>query len=97
MLEILSTPGPLLVSVIAVAAVEVPRPWLPKETVVGDRVTPGTTPVPVKAMLSGLEKPPPDRASVALRELEAVGANVTAMVQVVPGARLPEPTGQVLV
>ena len=47
--DMLSVPVPLLVIVTTLAALVVPTNWLPNASDVGDRVTAGATPVPVRA------------------------------------------------
>jgi hypothetical protein len=61
---------------------------LPKESEVGEKVTAGAVPVPVRATVCGLPVALSATESVALRAPAAWGENVTLIVQVVPGARL---------
>ena len=48
MLEIVRAPAPVLVKVTVRAALVVFTVWFPKASDVGDKVTPGTAPVPVR-------------------------------------------------
>jgi hypothetical protein len=79
---------PLFVSVIALEALATPTGWLPNASDVGDKVTAGAVPVPVRATVWGLFAAlsvmvsAPDLAPVA------VGLNVTLMEQFAPAATL---------
>jgi hypothetical protein len=88
MLVILNAPVPEFLSVTAVAALVAPSCVLANATDVGDRVTAGAVPVPVKATVWGLP--------VALSVMETVpdlapvaeGVKVTLIEQMAPAAKL---------
>ena len=99
MLEIVSAPGPLLVTVTGVALLVVPRFWLPKDTLEGEGTTTGmfATPVPLKAAVCGLEAPL--SAIFKLAELlpAVPGVNFTFTVQEPETASVAGLTGQLFV
>ena len=70
---------------------------MPNVMLPGERLTVEAAPVPVKFSVTGLEKPVPEIESVAFSAAAVDGVNVTAIEQVAPGDRLPDPTGQVFV
>src|SRR5206468_10420164 len=82
---------PVFDSVTVCAALVVPTVWLAKVSEVGERlaVVVGAAPVPVRATVCGL----PEALSVTLelpvRVPDAVGVNVTLMLQFPPDAREP--------
>jgi hypothetical protein len=61
---------------------------LPKESEVGEKVTAGAVPVPVRATVCGLPVALSVTESVALRAPEACGEKVTLTVQPTPAAKL---------
>jgi hypothetical protein len=81
MLRMVSAPAPLLVSVTVFGALGTPTPRLPKVKLVGDKVTAGPKPLPVRVTLCGL--PAALSVTVNVPDLvpDAVGAKVTLMVQ----------------
>jgi hypothetical protein len=84
----LSAAVPVLVKVTACAALLVPNNWLPNVSDVGERLTTGAVPVPVRATVWGLAPPLSAIETEALRLPVAVGLNVTLMVQLADAARL---------
>ena len=61
--------------------------WLPKETEVGERLTPGpVVPVPLKLAVCGLLLALSATVTVAVMLPVVVGLNVTLMVQLLPAA-----------
>src|SRR5438094_9449312 len=97
MLAIVSAELPLLVRVTAWAALVVFTCWFPNETEVGERLTPGVVPAPLKLAVCGLPAALSATLRVPLRAPAAVGVNVTLMVQLVLAARVEGLKGQVLV
>ena len=85
---------PTLLSVTVWAELVDPTIWLPKVKLVGDRVAPGATPVPLKLTDCGLPEALSVALSVPVRAPVAVGVKVTLMVQLVFTAR---EAGQLLV
>ena len=71
-----------------------PTTWLAKVRLVGERLTAGAVPVPVRLTLWGLPVALSVRVTAAVRVPLAVGVKVTLIVQLAPAATL-EP--QVLV
>ena len=72
--------------------------WLPKETEVGERLTPGpVVPVPLKLAVCGLPVALSATLRVPLRVPVAVGLNVTLMAQLALAARVEGLKGQLLV
>jgi hypothetical protein len=88
MLVRVSVAVPLFVSVIALAALATPTCWLPNASDVGDRVTAGAVPVPVRAAVWGLPVALSVTVRVPVLAPVAVGLNVTLMAQLAPAARL---------
>jgi hypothetical protein len=90
MLEMLSTPVPVLERVTLCATLVKPTPTWPNVRLDGERFTvlAGATPVPVKLTVCGLPPALSVMASDALRDPAAVGVNVTLNEQLAPGARL---------
>ena len=99
MLEILSVPGPLLVTVTGVEPLVVPTFWFPNETLEGDKFTTGTgaTPVPLKVADWGLDAPLSAMFSEADLEPATVGVKVTLTAQEAETASVAGLTGQLLV
>jgi len=97
MLVIVSGALPVLLSVTAFAALVVFTAWLPNDSEVGDKLTTGATPVPVRLAVCGLPAALSVTVSVAVRLPVAVGLNVTLMVQVPAAASVEGLTGQLLV
>src|SRR5438094_714804 len=97
MLAIVSAELPLLVRVTAWAALVVFTCWFPNETEVGERLTPGVVPAPLKLAVCGLPAALSATLRVPLRAPAAVGVNVTLMVQVPLTARVDGLNGHVLV
>jgi hypothetical protein len=60
--------------------------WFPKETLVGERLTTGTVPLPARLTLWGLPEALSVMLRVPLRVPVAVGLNVTLIVQLAPAA-----------
>jgi hypothetical protein len=90
-LVISNVPLPLLVKLMVCAVPIVEISCAGKMRLVGERVTAGavtTSPIPVSATVCGLAGALSVKASRALRVPPAVGVNVTATVQLAPGARL---------
>ena len=85
-LVMLNVAVPLFVRVTVEAVLVVPTAWLLKETLVGERVTPGAVPVPERLTVCVL----PLALSVMLTEAArlplAEGVKVTLIVQFLPGA-----------
>ena len=72
--------------------------WLPNETEVGERLTPGpVVPVPLKLAVCGLPAALSATLRVPLRVPAAVGLNVTLMAQLALAARVEGLKGQLLV
>ena len=72
--------------------------WLPKETEVGERLTPGpVVPVPLKLAVCGLPAALSLTPTLALLVPVAVGLNVTLMAQLALAARVEGLKGQLLV
>ena len=93
MLVMFNAALPLLVRVTLCAALEVPTGWLGKNKVVGVKLA-VVEPVPVRFAICGLPYASSLMVSVPLRVPEAVGVNVTLIVQRELGASV---AGQVLV
>lgn len=81
-----NVPVPVLVSVTVWAALVVLRTWLPKLSVVAERLTNDATPVPCKAIDCGLPEALSVIATEPRRRPSASGANVIAMAQFAPAA-----------
>ncbi len=79
---------PLFVSVTFCAPLVVPTSWLLKATLVGERLTAGPIPVPVKVTLCGLPLALSLMLTAAVRVPVAAGVNVTLMVQLPLAATL---------
>ena len=90
----LNDTAPVLVNVTMRAALVVPTPWLPKLTLVGERLIAGVAPVPVRLTVCGLPLALSETVTLAVLVPTANGVKVTVMVQLVPAAR---EVGQVLV
>jgi hypothetical protein len=88
MLVMLNAPVPELVSVTAVPALVEPSFVTAKATDVGDSVTAGAVPVPVRATAWGLFTALSVMVTLADLAPVAVGVNVTLMEQLAPAARL---------
>jgi hypothetical protein len=82
---------PVLVRVTDCAALVVPRFWLVKVRVAGERLTAGPLPVPVRATVCGLLARPSTMLTEAVRVPGAVGENCTTIVQLAFGASVPQP------
>jgi hypothetical protein len=93
-LPIVSAVLPVLLRLIACAALLVPTNWFPNDRGLGDRVTVDATPVPVKATVCGLPLALSAIVRVPLRAPAAVGVKVTLIAQLAPAAT---PVPQVLV
>jgi hypothetical protein len=83
-----SVPVPVLDKVTACAALLVPNNWLLNVSEVGERLTAGATPVPVRLTAWGLPLALSVIVTAALRAPVAVGLNVTLMVQLAAAATL---------
>jgi len=92
MLEIVTAPLKLLVSVKITGKLVIPNVTLPKPRTVGDNVT-GSTPVPVRVADCGLLLAFPLTVKVPLALPVVLGVNVTLIVHLVPA---PSPLPQVL-
>jgi hypothetical protein len=79
-LVILNVALPLLVRVIIWAALVVPRDWLPKGTLVGERLTAGAMPVPARLSDWGLPAALSVNTTEAVRVPGALGVNVALRV-----------------
>jgi hypothetical protein len=88
MLVMLKAAVPVFVSVAAWGELLVPTNWLPNDRGLGDRVTVGATPVPVKATVCGLPLALSFTVSVPVLAPVAVGVKVTSIVQLAPAATL---------
>jgi hypothetical protein len=77
---------PVLRTVIVWIAELVPTFWVPKVTGDGVMVTTGSTPFPLRLYVFGVAEPFEVMVSVAVFAPVVVGANLTLMTQVVPGA-----------
>lgn len=86
MLEMLTNELPVFESVTLCGGLVKPTLSGPNVRLLGERVTTGWTPVPVKLTVRGLSLELLVMASDALREPAAVGVNVTLMVQLAPTA-----------
>ena len=71
--------------------------WFPNETDVGERLTPGAVPAPLKLAVCGLPAALSATLRVPLRAPVAVGLNVTLMAQLALAARVEGLKGQLLV
>ena len=71
--------------------------WFPNETEVGERLTPGAVPAPLKLAVCGLPAALSATLSVPLRVPVAVGVKVTLTVQLALAARVEGLKGQLLV
>ncbi len=82
---------PVLVSVTVCAALVVPTVWLAKVSEVTERlaVVVGAVPVPVRLTVCGLPEALSVMLKVPVRVPDAVGVNVTLMVQLAPAATEP--------
>jgi hypothetical protein len=97
MLVIVSNAVPVFVSVTTCPALAVPTSRLPKATDVGDNVTAGATPVPVRLTVCGLPAASSVTSSIPARTPTAVGVNLTVMAHVPFAASVAGLTGHVLV
>jgi hypothetical protein len=86
MLMMLKLAFPVLLRVTVWAALVVPRDWLPKARLVAARLTAGPVPVPVRLTVCGLPVALSVMLTEAVRLPEAVGVNVTLIVQLPPAA-----------
>jgi hypothetical protein len=66
----------------------VPTTWLAKVRLVGEMLTAGAVPVPVRLTVCGLPVALSVRVTAALRDPLAVGLKVTLIVQLAPAATL---------
>jgi hypothetical protein len=76
---------PLLVTVTDCAALVALISWLPKLTLVGEKLIPGAVPVPLKPSVCGLSEALSANESEAVRAPVALGVKVTLTVQVLLG------------
>jgi hypothetical protein len=92
MLVMLRATVPSLLRVTDCAGLVVPRSWVAKVRLVGDKVAfgPDTIPVPLKAISCGLPAVLSMTVTEAVRGPLSVGAKVTVMVHIPPGGR-PDP------
>jgi hypothetical protein len=88
MSEMLTKELPVLESVTVCGVLVKPTPSGPNVRLLGETVTTGWTPVPVRLTVCGLPLALSVMASDALREPAAVGVNVTLMPQAAPIATL---------
>jgi hypothetical protein len=89
MLDRIKMASPVLLSVMVSGGLVVPTFCGPKVRLAGERLTTGTaTPVPAKLTVCGLPLALSVMVSVALRAPDAVGVNVTWIVQPDPAATL---------
>src|SRR5450755_564007 len=88
MLVRFNTAVPLFLSVTALAALVTPTNTLPNASDVGEKVTAGASPVPVRATVWGLPVALSVTETVPDLAPAAAGVNVTLMVQVAAAARL---------
>jgi hypothetical protein len=77
---------PELLRVRILAELVVPRGWLPKLRLVGERPTAGAIPVPVRGAVCGLPAALSLTEMLAVREPDAVGVNVAVTEQDAPAA-----------
>src|SRR6266571_268662 len=96
MLMLLNSDPPVLDSVTALVEV-VLTCWSPNDSEVGERLTPGAVPVPLKLAVCGLPAALSATLRVPLRAPVAVGVNVTLMAQLALAARVEGLKGQLLV
>lgn len=85
-----SGPVPVLVTLTVWGALVEPQRTVPKLILVGDRVTAGAVPVPVKAMVCGEPAALSVITMLAVRVPVAVGLKTTVNVQLALTARVPE-------
>jgi len=85
-LLILKPALPVLVRVTAWAVVVVPTDWLPKDRLLGEKVTAGAVPVPERITVCRLPAALSVMVSAAERLPLADGVNVTLSVQLAPAA-----------
>jgi hypothetical protein len=81
MLVMVSGARPLLVRLTGLAVLVVPSAWFPKLRLVGDRVTTGTVPFPVRLTECGLPAALSTMVMAPVLVPAAVGVNLTLMVQ----------------
>src|SRR5258705_11485587 len=86
MLVMVSNASPVFVSVTVCAALVVPTLREPKLKLVGERLTTGAVPVPVRLTICGLPVASSVIVMVPVRVPVAVGVNVTLIVQLAPAA-----------
>ncbi len=77
MLIIFSDVLPVFVTVMFCAGLVVPTPWLGKLRLVGEKLTPGTAPVPVRFSVWGLPLPLSVMVTVPVRVPVSLGVKVT--------------------
>ena len=92
---IVRTALPVLLTVTELAALVVPTRRLANVIAVGESVTVGATPVPVRATVCGLPAALSFTVTVAGRAPAAIGPNVTEIVQLAPAASVAGLSGQV--
>ena len=79
---------PELVKVVSWAVLVVPRDWVPKARLLGEKVAVDFAPVPVSVTLCGLTEELYKRVTEAVRVPVAVGWKITLIVQLAPAATL---------
>jgi hypothetical protein len=79
---------PELVKVISLAVLVVPRDWVPKANLVGEKVAVDFAPVPVSVTLCGLTEESYKRVTEAVRDPIAVGWKITLIAQLAPAATM---------
>ena len=77
---------PLFVRVTVCAVLLVPTDWLPKETLLAERLAPGAVPVPDRLTVCGLPAALSVILTVAVRLPLAVGVKVTLIAHFAPTA-----------
>ena len=86
MLLMVRVPVPVFVSVTVWALLVVKTTWVEKVRLVGESVTAGCVPAPVRATVCGLLAELSVVVSVAVRVPDSVGVNVTLVAQLAPAA-----------
>ena len=86
MLVMFNAAVPVLLSVTAFAPLVLPTCWLPKSRLVGERLTTGAPPLPVRFTVWGLLGALSVMVMAPVRVPVTVGVNVTLIVQLVPAA-----------
>src|SRR5947199_78002 len=85
---IVKAAAPVFVSVTVIGALVVASSWLPKSRLSGDNPTPEAVPLRLSVFICGLPTASSASDSVPVRAPEAVGVNVTFMVQCSPAPKV---------